>query len=78
MFIISFQRKKCIGCYSCIESSPLHFKMSKKDGKSFLLNSIKKKNFFILKTKNWGTFLNCKKASIVCPVKIIMLNSQFY
>ncbi|NHU72599.1 ferredoxin, partial [Candidatus Sulcia muelleri] len=53
MFIISFQRKKCIGCYSCIESSPLHFKMSKKDGKSFLLNSIKTKNFFILKTKNW-------------------------
>ncbi|BAO66206.1 ferredoxin [Candidatus Karelsulcia muelleri] len=73
MFIISFQRKKCIGCNYCIESSPLHFKMSKTDGKSFLLNSIKKKNFYILKTNNYFTYLKCKIASTICPVNIIKL-----
>lgn len=71
MFIITLQRNKCIGCNYCTELASNYFYMSKKDGKSILLNSIEKKGFFTLKVFNDDFYKQCKNASQSCPVKII-------
>lgn len=71
MVIITLQRAKCIGCNYCVELAPENFQMSKKDGKSVLLNSKEKKGFFTLKSPNETIFDNCNKAKEACPVKII-------
>lgn len=72
--IITLQRNKCIGCAYCVEFSPNYFSMCKKDGKSILLKSIKKKQNHVLKTlmSNIDFDLN-QKASNRCPVKIIKI-----
>ena len=46
MVVITLQRNKCIGCNYCVELAPKQFQMSKKDGKTVLLNSKEKKSFF--------------------------------
>lgn len=71
MLIITLQRAKCIGCTYCAERSPIHFRMSKKDGKSVLLHSEEKKGFFTLKTHSEQEYNNTVKAAQACPVKII-------
>lgn len=71
MLIITLQRNKCIGCNYCAELAPVHFRMSKKDGKSVLLHSSEKKGFFTLKTPDDQEYKNSLKASEACPVKII-------
>jgi ferredoxin len=40
---ILFYRNKCIGCGICREMQPEVWRMSKKDGKAVLLQSIEKK-----------------------------------
>ena len=45
MVVITLQRNKCIGCNYCVELAPNLFQMSKKDGKSVLLNTKEKKGF---------------------------------
>jgi ferredoxin len=45
--------------------------MSKKDGKSVLLNSTDKKGFHTLKSAENHIFEDCVKAQEACPVKII-------
>ncbi len=71
MVIITLQRKKCIGCNYCVEVAPEQFRMSKKDGKSSLINSYERKGFFTLKDSNNEIFGQVKQASEMCPVKII-------
>jgi len=71
MVIVTLQRDKCIGCHYCQEFAPEYFRMSKKDGKSVLLKSTKKKGFFTIKTPISETFDRCQKAAKACPVKII-------
>ncbi len=71
MVIITLQRKKCIGCNYCVEVAPEQFRMSKKDGKSSLINSYERKGFFTLKDSNDEIFGQVKQASEMCPVKII-------
>lgn len=71
MVVITLQRDKCIGCNYCVEFAPDYFRMSKKDGKSVLLNSTEKRGFFTAKTKMPGAFESCDKAAKACPVKII-------
>lgn len=71
MIVISLQRDKCIGCNYCAELAPMKFRMSKKDGKSVLLQSINKKGFYTSKDPDHSIFEECEKASKACPVKII-------
>lgn len=71
MVVITLQRKKCIGCNYCVEMAPGQFRMSKKDGKSVLLNSIDKKGFHTIKSAENHIFEDSKKAEEACPVKII-------
>ena len=71
MVIITLQRDKCIGCNYCVEMDPLHFQMSKKDGKSVLIHSLDAKGFFTLKSADHTIVENCNLAAKDCPVKII-------
>ena len=71
MVIITLQRAKCIGCNYCVEMAPVHFQMSKKDGKSVLIKSINAKGFFTLKSTDHTITESCDLAAKACPVKII-------
>jgi ferredoxin len=71
MVIVTLQRNKCIGCNYCVELAPEQFQMSKKDGKSVLLHSKHKKDFYTLKSQDPFIFETCFKAGKACPVKII-------
>lgn len=75
MIVITLQRKKCIGCNYCVELAPKQFQMSKKDGKSVLLQSQEKKGFHTLKSNDELIFEDCDKASKACPVKIISVKN---
>ncbi|MNX54721.1 hypothetical protein D3C86_854600 [compost metagenome] len=50
---------------------PVHFQMSKKDGKSVLIHSKDAKGFFTLKTSNHVLVEGFELAAKACPVKII-------
>ena len=71
MVVVTLQRSKCIGCNYCVEIAPAHFRMSKKDGKTVLLNSEERKGFFTLKIMDNSAYEICEQAAKVCPVKII-------
>jgi ferredoxin len=71
MVVITLQRNKCIGCNYCVELAPAQFQMSKKDGKSVLLQSVEKKGFFTLRSHDESIFDNGHEAKKACPVKII-------
>ncbi|MHC5202505.1 ferredoxin [Myroides sp. LJL119] len=75
MIVITLQKDKCIGCNYCVEVAPQQFQMSKKDGKTVLLNSIQKKNFYTLKSTNYQILENCELAQDLCPVKIISVKT---
>lgn len=75
MVIITLQRKKCIGCNYCAELSPDYFRMSRKDGKSTLLKSHKKKEFYIVKTNLPNSYELNQKAKKACPVKVIQIKT---
>lgn len=68
-------RHKCIGCNSCIESSPDHWVMSKNDGKSFLKKSRQKGKYHILELPDWE-YDSQMEASRNCPVNIIQVNRK--
>lgn len=70
MLVVTLQRNKCIGCNYCEELCPSLFRMSKKDGKSVLLNSVDRKGFHTIRTSPdfHEASENAKEA---CPVKII-------
>ena len=44
MLRITYFREKCIGCGVCVEIAPYRWRMSKKDGKSTLINGRPKNN----------------------------------
>lgn len=71
MVVVTLQRNKCIGCNYCVELAPAQFQMSKKDGKSVLLQSQEKKGFFTLKSHDNTIFEAAQEAKKACPVKII-------
>ncbi len=71
MVVVTLQRAKCIGCNYCVELAPEHFRISKKDGKSVLLNAVEKKGFFTLKSLDDSIFESNVNAKNACPVKII-------
>jgi ferredoxin len=71
MVIVTLQRDKCIGCNYCVEMDPVHFQMSKKDGKSVLIHSKDAKGFYTLKFNNHAIVESFELAAKACPVKII-------
>ena len=71
MVVITLQRQKCIGCNYCVELAPEQFQMSKKDGKSVLLNATDKKGFHTLKSPDHSILPDAVAAAGACPVKII-------
>ncbi|MDH3004506.1 MAG: ferredoxin [Candidatus Shikimatogenerans sp. JK-2022] len=73
MLTIIYNRKKCIGCNSCVLICPLFFIMSNLDGKSILLNSKLKKNYYVLKNIDNIFFKILLKTTKICPIKIIKL-----
>ncbi len=76
MVIITLQRAKCIGCNYCAELDPLHFRMSKKDGKSVLLYSDDNKGFYTYKDLINENYTAAEKASEACPVNIISVKMK--
>ena len=76
MVIITLQRAKCIGCNYCVELAPAQFQMSKKDGKTVLLNGQEKKGSFTLKSPDNSIFEDNIKAKEACPVKIISVKQK--
>lgn len=65
-------RNKCIGCGICFELQPELWRMSKKDGKATLLNSIHKKEVFVLSVSN-NFQQQTQDVARACPVKIIKI-----
>ncbi|MCC9062354.1 ferredoxin [Flavobacterium piscisymbiosum] len=51
--------------------NPVHFQMSKKDGKSVLIHLKDAKGFFTLKSPNHTIVESFELATKACPVKII-------
>lgn len=65
-------RNKCIGCNSCVEHAPDYWNISQEDGKSNLLNSVKKKDVYVLEIPECDVAEN-KEAERDCPVGIIQV-----
>ena len=65
-------RDKCIGCGICNELQSGLLRMSKKDGKARLLQSINKKGAFILPVST-GIVQQLQDEADACPVKIIKI-----
>lgn len=69
---ITQQRDKCIGCNYCVELAPERWRMSKKDGKSVLLEAKNKKGFHTVSVHEMELSEN-QAAADACPVKIIQI-----
>lgn len=69
---IIFYRDNCIGCSICQEMQPELWRMSKKDGKAVLLQSIQKKKISQLEVHEF--FLH-QAIEVVeaCPARVIKI-----
>ena len=76
MVIITLQRAKCIGCNYCVEMAPGQYRISKKDGKSVLLQGVEKKGFYTLKSPDDSILEANLNAKDACPVKIISVKHK--
>ena len=72
MISITQQRDKCIGCNYCVEVAPDRWRMSKKDGRSSLIDATERRGFWTVKVPDHEWEAN-EAASKLCPVKIIRL-----
>lgn len=63
-------RNKCIGCSICFEMQPVFWRMSKKDGKATLVQSILKKDIYQLAINEADKYLSVEVEK-ACPVKVI-------
>jgi ferredoxin len=70
MIRITLNRNKCIGCGACAEASYSRWRMSRKDGKSVLINGLKKKEIYSVVTGD-DEYAENLRAARNCPVKII-------
>jgi len=75
MITISYYRSKCIGCNGCVEANPDRWVISKKDGKSILIDGTEKKGIFHLKVSDIE-LESVKAASKNCPAKIIKYKTK--
>jgi ferredoxin len=72
MLKVIFYRDKCIGCSICQEMQPELWRMSKKDGKAVLLQSIQKKKIHQLEIHD-TSLLRTREVIEACPARIIKL-----
>jgi len=72
-FIISQQRKNCIGCGSCAMYSPECWKINDQDGKADLVGGVEKGMVTVAEVGIEHLEEN-KKAADACPMQIIKLN----
>ena len=72
MISITQQRDKCIGCNYCVEVAPNRWRMSKKDGRSTLLDAKERRGFWHIKVPDHEWDAN-EAAATLCPVKIIQV-----
>lgn len=70
MIQIVQHRHKCIGCNACVEVAPEYWRMSKADGKCYLLKAKQKGDFYIVNAPDFAYEENVQ-ASKNCPVNII-------
>lgn len=69
-FKIIHDRKKCIGCNSCINIAPQTWIMDENDGKARLVGSQEKGLVFVGEITDCDLAAN-KKAAAACPMKTI-------
>lgn len=74
MIRITYFRDKCIGCGVCSEIAPFRWRMSKKNGKSTLLQGKKTNNFFQIVVDD-DELKDNSLAADNCPVNIIHIES---
>lgn len=72
MVKIIHYRKNCIGCNSCIEIDPLHWKINYKDGKALLKGGKSKRRVYRLEITEFEKE-DSKKAAESCPVNVIKI-----
>ncbi len=65
-------RDKCIGCNACVEAAHSRWRMSRKDGKSVLIGSIKNKQIHSVIVGDDERAENLKAAKN-CPTKVIQI-----
>jgi len=70
MISITYFRNKCIGCNGCVEADPNRWDVSKKDGKSNLIDGIVKREVFAARVGD-EELNSIEAASKNCPSKII-------
>lgn len=75
MITITQQREKCIGCNYCVEAAPNRWRMSKRDGKSTLIDAKEKRGFWTVNVREDELEAN-EKAAKLCPVKIIRVKCR--
>ncbi len=74
MIRIIYRREKCIGCASCVEANFKRWRMSGKDGKANLIDSVNKNGYHQLET-GIEEKEAAEKAAAVCPEKIIVVQN---
>jgi len=72
MFRIIHHRQKCIGCNACVEVAPYRWRISKKDGKSVLIEGKEKKGIYNVNVSD-DEFEENQIAAQNCPVNIIRI-----
>ena len=77
MVIITHYRDKCIGCNACVELAPEQWRISRRDGKSVLLNSRHKRGIYTAYVHDIYYEANLRAAE-ACPVKIIKVKYFIY
>ncbi len=75
MFRIIHHRQKCIGCNACVEVAPNRWRISKKDGKSVLIEGKEKKGIYNAQVSDDELAENLI-ASQNCPVNIIRIEKR--
>ncbi|MCB9362894.1 ferredoxin [Candidatus Woesearchaeota archaeon] len=65
-------RVKCIGCNSCCEHAPEHWRINPEDGKAELIGSVEKNGVWIKEISDFDVAEN-EEAAKDCPVNIIKL-----
>lgn len=65
-------RHKCIGCNICYEMQPELWRLSTRDGKATLINSIQKKDAWVVEVRKDQEQLSRDVAN-ACPVRIIKI-----
>tara|TARA_Y100000782_G_scaffold112275_1_gene142099 strand:- start:616 stop:840 length:225 start_codon:yes stop_codon:yes gene_type:complete len=67
---IFFHRIKCIGCNACVEAAPGRWRVSRNDGRCFLIGGVEKRGIYRTTIEEHELEENLVAAAN-CPVKII-------